>query len=171
MNSAPIDPIDPNNIFNLPKASPGFHYRGQTAVYDPAARKYSQLCCFFTPDQEKLPKAAKYNHMYSIIEDSINDKVYAKCLLCKDLGKDANHQNLTWTDSTDKTKKKPDLGNYWSHAMNFHLHEFSETDIKKFYDTKVGAKVQAKSQSQPQHPIVASFNKASNESQAIDSVC
>jgi hypothetical protein len=51
---------------------------------------------FLNPEQHKLSKEVKYNQIYSIIEDLIDDKVYRKCFLYKDLGViTANRLSLT----------------------------------------------------------------------------
>ena len=119
--------INRENIFNFPQASNGFHYRGQSAKLDEATGNFSQLCCFMSPDQDKLSREIKYRHMYSIVEDG-KEIVAAKCFLCPGLSIKSNLHKLSYYKNSDQI----DLSNYWKHAFSSHLSEFSEKDIENF---------------------------------------
>jgi hypothetical protein len=128
-----IDTINRFNLFNYPiPEDNNFHYRGQLPKFNKASGNFSQLCRFVTPELDNLPKSEKYKDLYGIT--TYNDEtIIVKCMICEENKKLSFKGDLV---EADTGLRVIEYKNFWSHALNFHLCEFSISDINKFKVTK-----------------------------------
>lgn len=120
------------NLFEYPNIEDGYHYRGQVPKYNNVKQTSSQLCRFVSSDVDNLSRSEKYKDLYSIIICN-DEKVVVKCMVCQE------DKVLSFKgDSVDNTSGQRiiEFKNFWSHAFNFHLSEFTMSDIKKHKTTK-----------------------------------
>lgn len=124
---------DRNDLFNYSLIEDtNYHYRGQLPKFNKSTETCSQLCRYVTSDIDKLIKSEKYKDLYSIITCN-EDKIIVKCMVCNE------NKVLSYKlDSVDVQTghKIIEFKNFWTHAYNFHLSEFSMNDIIKHKSSK-----------------------------------
>lgn len=156
--------IDPNNLFKYPLDinTKLYHYRGQLPIYDSMNNSYSQLCTYFPLNIDKLPKKDKYVHLYSIIHLNEGDnEAKVLCNICKSV------KVVEYFPASSKGNNvlKINVNNFFKHAIPQHPSEFSEKDLKEFYETKLGqSKLEQEKKSNIKHnnSIVSLMTKGSS---------
>lgn len=123
------------NLYDYPLIEDSnFHYRGQLPKFNKTTDTFSQLCRFITCELDKLPRSEKYKDLFAITTYT-DEKVKVKCMICQE------EKSLSFKGELvdqETGLRVIEFKNFWSHAQNFHLSEFTMKDIIKYKSTTKG---------------------------------